>query len=221
MTREVLIFGNGQIAQVAHYYLTVEGARRVVAFTVDRQYRDAETMLGLPVVDFEEVQELYSPATHDMFIAVSFRQVNKLRETKFNEAQAKGYSLTSHVSPKAIVWSGFEVMPNTIIMEANVIQPYVRVGRNVTMWSGNHVGHHTSIGDHCFIASHAVISGSVTIREGSFVGVNVTIRDNVRIGARNVLGAGALILSDTPDNAVFMGQPTEMSKVPSNRLRSI
>jgi acetyltransferase-like isoleucine patch superfamily enzyme len=51
--------------------------------------------------------------------------------------------------------------------------------------------------------------------------VNVTIRDNIRIGARNVLGAGALILSDTPDNAVFMGQATEMSRVPSNRLRSI
>ena len=106
-------------------------------------------------------------------------------------------------------------------MEANVIQPYVSVGRNVTMWSGNHVGHHTSIGDHCFIASHAVISGSVTIGEGSFIGVNVTIRDNVRIGKRNVLGAGAVILADTPDNAVFMSDATEMSKVPSNRLRSI
>jgi sugar O-acyltransferase (sialic acid O-acetyltransferase NeuD family) len=221
MTREVVIFGIGQIAEVAHYYLTAEGGRQVVAFTVDRQYRRAETMLGLPVVNFEEVQDLYSPRAYDMFIAVSFRQVNKLREAKFNEAQAKGYFMTSHVSPRAIVWSGFEVMPNTIIMESNVIQPYVRVGRNVTMWSGNHVGHHTSIGDHCFIASHAVISGSVTIGEGSFIGVNVTIRDNVRIGARNVLGAGALILSDTPDNAVFMGQPTEMSKVPSNRLRSI
>jgi len=218
---DVVIFGTGQIAEVAHYYLTQEGGRKVAAFTVDRKYITAETLCGLPVVDFENVQETHPPQAYEMFIAVSFRQVNKLRESKFNEAQAKGYSLASHISPRAVVWSGFKANPNTIVMESNVIQPYVRVGRNVTMWSGNHIGHHTTIGDHCFIASHAVISGSVTIGEGSFVGVNVTIRDNVRIGARNVLGAGALILSDTPDNAVFMGQATEMSSVPSNRLRSI
>jgi sugar O-acyltransferase (sialic acid O-acetyltransferase NeuD family) len=221
MSREVVIFGIGQIAEVAHYFLTQDGGRTVAAFAVDQQFRNTETMLGLPVVDFEVVQETHPPQAYDMFIAVSFRQVQKLREAKFNEAQAKGYALTSHVSPRAIVWSGFKANPNTIIMEANVIQPYVSVGRNVTMWSGNHVGHHTSIGNHCFIASHAVISGNVTIGKGSFIGVNVTIRDNVRIGSRNVLGAGAVILGDTPDNAVFMSDATEMSKVPSNRLRSI
>ena len=219
--RDLVIFGTGQIAEVAHYYLTQEGGRNVAAFTVDQAYVTAEKACGLPVVAFENVQDIYSPQTHDMFIAVSFRQVNKLREAKFNEARAKGYALTSHVSPRAAVWSGFKANPNTIVMENNVIQPYVTVGQNVTMWSGNHVGHHTTIGGHCFIASNAVISGNVTIGEGTFVGVNVTIRDNIRIGARNVLGAGALILSDTPDNAVFMGQATEMSRVPSNRLRSI
>src|SRR5260370_36075042 len=121
MTREVVIFGDGQIAEVAHYYLTEEGGRTVAAFTVDRQFRRAETMLGLPVVDFEDVQQAYSPEAYDMFIAVSFRQVNKLREATFNEAQAKSYSLTSNVSPRQIVWSGFESNPNTIIIEANVI----------------------------------------------------------------------------------------------------
>jgi acetyltransferase-like isoleucine patch superfamily enzyme len=66
-----------------------------------------------------------------------------------------------------------------------------------------------------------VISGSVTIGEGSFVGVNATIRDNVTVGSHNVLGAGTLILANTPDDAVFMGEATPMSKVPSHRLRSI
>jgi sugar O-acyltransferase (sialic acid O-acetyltransferase NeuD family) len=172
-------------------------------------------------VPFEELEANYPPDSHELFVAMSFRQVNKARESKVREAEAKGYTLASHVSPQATVWSQFKVNPNTIIMENNVIQPFVTIGRNVIMWSGNHVGHHSSIADHCFIASHAVISGSVHIGEGTFVGVNATIRDNVRIGARNVLGAGTLILADTPDNAVFIGPATEMSRVPSNRLRSI
>ena len=77
--RDLVIFGTGQIAEVAHYYLTQEGGRNVAAFTVDQAYVTAEKACGLPVVAFENVQDIYSPQTHDMFIAVIFRQLNKLR----------------------------------------------------------------------------------------------------------------------------------------------
>jgi len=219
--KDLVIFGIGQVGEVIHYYLTQEAGRRVVAFSVDAAYRSADRLFDLPVVPFEELEGRYPPDSHELFVAMSSRQVNRARQSKVCEAEAKGYGLASHVSPRAAVWSGFMLNPNTIIMENNVIQPFATVGRNVTMWSGNHVGHHSAIGDHCFVASHAVISGGVSVGEGTFVGVNATIRDNVRIGARNVLGAGTLILNDTPDNAVFMGPATEMSRVPSNRLRSI
>jgi sugar O-acyltransferase (sialic acid O-acetyltransferase NeuD family) len=219
--RNVVIFGMGQIAEVIHYYLTQEANRNVVAFTVDGQFRTADSHLGLPVVDFADVEQRYPPDSHEMFVAMSYKRVNKFRQAKVEEAEVKGYSLASHVSPRATVWSGFVANPNTIIMEHNVIQPFAKVGRNVIMWSGNHVGHHSTVNDHCFIASHAVISGSVTIGEGSFVGVNATIRDNVTVGHHNVLGASTLILANTPDDAVFMGEATTMSKVPSHRLRSI
>jgi sugar O-acyltransferase (sialic acid O-acetyltransferase NeuD family) len=192
-----------------------------VAFTVDAEFRTADTVFDLPVVNFEEVERLYPPATHEMFVAVSFKGVNKAREAKVAEAEAKGYILTSHVSPRASVWSRLAVNPNTIIMENNVIQPFVTIGRNVIMWSGNHIGHHTRIGDNCFIASHAVISGNCEIGAGTFIGVNATLRDNIQIGSRNVIGAGTLILQSSPDNAVFVGPATEISKIPSNRLRSI
>jgi sugar O-acyltransferase (sialic acid O-acetyltransferase NeuD family) len=219
--KDLVIFGIGQIGEVIHYYFTHEAGRRVVAFSVDDAYRNVDSLFDLPVVAFEELETKYPPDSHELFVAMGYGQVNKAREGKVREAEAKGYTLASHISPLAAAWSGFRLKPNTIIMENNVIQPFVTIGRNVTLWSGNHVGHHTSIGDHCFVASHAVISGNVQIGEGTFVGVNATIRDKVRIGAHNVLGAGTLILGDTPDNAVFMGAATEMSRVPSNRLRSL
>ena len=219
--RDVVIFGVGQIAEVVHYYLTQEGGRNVVAFTVDEQYRSTDSLFGVPVVDFATVEKRYPPESHEMFVAMSFKKVNKLRQAKVEEAEAKGYTLASHVSPNATVWTGFQANPNTIVMENNVIQPFAKIGRNVIVWSGNHIGHHSTIEDHCFIASHVVVSGSVTIGEGSFVGVNSTIRDNVKVGSHNVLGAGTLILADTPNDGVFMGEATAMSKVPSHRLRSI
>ncbi len=218
--RDLIIFGAGQIAEVAQYYFAREAGRRVVAFCVDRSFRTADQVLGVPVVDFEDLEQTYGPADHEVFVAMSFRKVNVLREQKVAEVEAKGYALASHVSPRAVVWPDFVLQPNTLIMEQNVVQPFVTVGRNVIMWSGNHVGHHSRIGDNCFIASHAVISGNCEVGAGTFVGVNATLRDNIRIGARNVIGAGALILASTEDNAVFSVAATPQSPVPSNRLRN-
>src|SRR5215467_10771135 len=133
--RDVVIFGMGQVAEVIWHYLTEEGGRNVVGFTVDAEFKTADEVFGLPVVDFETVTERFPPDTHDMFVAVSFKGVNKAREAKVAEAEAKGYRLASHVSPNATVWSKLQVQPNTIIMENNVIQPFVTIGRNVIMWS--------------------------------------------------------------------------------------
>src|SRR6267143_957085 len=95
--KDLVIFGMGQIADVIHYYFTEEAGRRVVAFTVDSAYRTTEEHLGLPVVPFEELTASCPPDTHELFVAMSFRQVNKAREAKVREAETKGYTLASHV----------------------------------------------------------------------------------------------------------------------------
>jgi sugar O-acyltransferase (sialic acid O-acetyltransferase NeuD family) len=220
-SRDVVVFGVGQVAEVMQYYIDHESDRRVVAFTVDGSYVKESTHLGLPVVAFEEVERSFPPASVQMFVAVSFRGINKQRAQKVQEAEQKGYSLIGHVSPKAVVWSGFELKPNTFIMENNVLQPYVRIGRDTILWSGNHIGHHSTIGDHCFIASHVVVSGSVTVGDGTFIGVNATLRDNITIGRDNVIGAGALILKDTNDEDVFIGPSGTLLPKKSSELSGI
>ena len=56
--KDLVIFGTGQVAEVIHYYFTEEGGRKVAAFTVDAKYRTTEELLGLPVVPFEELDDL-------------------------------------------------------------------------------------------------------------------------------------------------------------------
>ena len=217
----VVIFGAGEIAEIAHFYLTHDSLFSPVAFTVDDNYLTVSTMCGLPVVAFEEVQNNFPPAGQSMFVAVSYAKVNEFRALKCAEAKAKGYRLVSYVSSKATVWPGLEVGENCFIFEDNTIQPFVTIGNNVTMWSGNHVGHHTRISDNCFITSHVVISGGVLVGRNCFIGVNATIRDHVTIGNHCVIGAGSLIQQDAEPYGVYTQAPAERSKVPSNRLRRI
>jgi sugar O-acyltransferase (sialic acid O-acetyltransferase NeuD family) len=218
---QVVIFGVGQIADVAHFYLTHDSPHTVAAFTVDREFVREGSHLGLPVAPFDELPEQYPPGEFRMLVPLSYRGVNRVREAKYLEARQAGYGFVSYVSSRAVTWPGLCAGENCFILEQNVIQPFVEIGDNVILWSGNHIGHHSKIGDHCFLASHVVVSGNVAIGRRCFVGVNATIRDGIRIADDGVIGAGSLILRDTEERGVYTGAPARLLPTRSDELRQI
>jgi sugar O-acyltransferase (sialic acid O-acetyltransferase NeuD family) len=219
--KKLVIFGSGDIAQLAHYYFSKDSDYDLVAFTVDRSYIQQSSFCGLPVVAFDEITQLYPPDRVDLFVALSYSKINAVRKQKYLAAKAMGYRLTSYISSKASVLNEGRIGENCFIFEDNTIQPFVTIGNNVTLWSGNHIGHHSTVGDHTFIASHVVVSGGVQIGEQCFIGVNATLRDHIKIGARCVLGAGTLLLTDAEPDGLYVGAATERSTVPSSRLKKI
>lgn len=221
MKKPLVIFGSGDLAQLAHYYFSTDSNYEVVAFTVDANYIKESEFCGLPVVAFEDVANNYPPDSYDFFVALSYSKLNAVRKEKFLAVKEIGYKLVSFISSRATVLNEGRIGENCFIFEDNTIQPFVTIGDNVTLWSGNHIGHHSVIHDHTFIASHVVISGWVEVGEQCFVGVNVTLRDHIKIGDRCVVGAGALLLADAAPEGVYIGSATERSKVPSTRLRGI
>lgn len=214
---KIIIFGVGQISEIAYYYLTHDSEHEVVAFTVDKDYINANTFHELPVEDFDRIEKKYPTNEYKMFLPISYKKVNSFRAEKYYEAKSKGYDFISYISSNATYYDT-PVGENCLILEDNVIQPFTKIGDNCILWSGNHIGHHSVIGDHCFISSHVVVSGSVNIGDYSFIGVNATISDNVTLGEKCVIGANALIMKNTEDNSVYKTKQAEKSKVSSDRL---
>lgn len=221
MKKPLIIFGTGDIAQLAHYYFSTDSDYMVVAFTADAAYVTANEFCGLPVVPFEELAHRYTAEQHELFIALSYSKLNQIRKEKYLACKKMGFRIASYISSRATVLNGGKIGENCFILEDNTIQPFVCIGHNVTLWSGNHIGHHSTIQDHCFVASHVVVSGGVEIGESSFIGVNATLRDHIKIGEKCVIGAGALILADAEPEGVYIGHATERAKVPSTRLRNL
>lgn len=221
MKTPLVIFGAGDIAELADYYFQNDSAYEVAAFTVDAKFMAESTFKGRPLIAFEEVATQFPPASHHLFVALSYTQINRLRREKYEAAKAKEYTIASYVSSRATMLNDGRVGENCFLLEDNTVQPFVTIGDNVTLWSGNHIGHHSQVGEHTFIASHVVVSGGVRIGTECFIGVNATIRDHVSIGDRCVIGAGALVLSDVDAEGVLMAEATQRSRVPSSRLRRI
>jgi sugar O-acyltransferase (sialic acid O-acetyltransferase NeuD family) len=208
-SEKLVIVGAGESAEIAFEYFTHDSPFEVVAFSVERQFKQQSELCGLPVVPFEELADRFPPKAFTAFVAISSTHLNRLRKRLYLETKAKGFRLASYVSSKAFVWRNVVIGENTFIFENNVLQHHVRVGNNVVLWSGNHVGHRTVVHDHVFVSSHAVISGFCEIGEASFLGVNCCFADKVKVGRECVIGMGAVVVKDAERGKVYVGNPAK------------
>jgi len=217
--QKIVIFGTGDIAQIANYYFDIDSEYEVVAFTVDPGYLSMNEYEGKPLVAFDSLKEKYPPAHFKMFIALSYASMNRLREKKFYEAIEMGYELVSYISTRCTNLSQFPPGKNCFIFEDNTIQPFVKIGDNVTLWSGNHIGHHSIIENHNFISSHVVISGHCIIKSNCFLGVNSTIHNNITIEKESLVAAGAIISKNTIEKGIYLPAKTILFEKRSDEIK--
>lgn len=215
----VIVFGNGQPAEMNCFYLTHDSRYEVAAFTVDRAYIKESSLFGLPVVPFESIESIYPPDEYKMSLLISYRNMNRLKVEKYDQAKAKGYELVSYISSRASTWPGLVLGDNCFIYDNSVICPFAEIGNNVFIGPGSLISHHCVIKDHCFIGPNAVILGSTTVEPYCVIGANSTIRDGGVVIAREcIIGTGVSIIKDTRERGVYINKPAELLGKPSNEL---
>ncbi len=217
---DIVVFGAGQIAELAHYYFNEAKQFQIKAFVVDDEFYKDATFQGLPVVRRSQLEEKYPPARYKAFVALSYSDMNQDRRNAYLNLKAAGYSFVSYVSPYCRNFAA-RIGENCFILEDNTLQPFAVIGNNVVLWSGNHIGHHSSIGDHCFLTSHVVVSGGVTIGEGCFIGVNATLRDHITLGNYSFISAGALITGNVAEREVWKGHKAVVSAKTTSDIKKI
>jgi len=216
---EIIIFGINDTAQLAHYYINNDSNNNVVAFTVDVDYiPENKQFLGLPVVDFETIEEHYSPDEYQFFAPMTAAGMNKARESIYLRAKEKAYRFISYISSKATVLTD-DIGENCFILEDNTLQPFTHIGDNVVLWSGNHLGHHSSIDSHSFVSSHVVISGHCTVGKYCYLGVNCTLRDGLTIAEGSFIAIGATVTRDTEAWGAYLGSPARSMKKKSTDIK--
>lgn len=214
----VIIFGNGQTAELALARFQRDTDHVVVGFTVDRSFINSPELHGLPVVPFDEVTDHWPPEAHAMHIAVGPTKVNRVRAERFQTAQERGYALISLISPRADVWPGVEIGANCVIADGCSILPFSRIGDNVHLSTGCTVAHHCTIEDHCFLAPAVVVAGSVHVEPYVFLGTAAVLRDGIVVGASSFIGAGVVLNGNTKPASVYAAPAATRLPISSDRL---
>lgn len=219
--RKLVIVGDSAFAEIAYEYFTHDSHYDVAAFAVEQAFLKRDRLFDRPVVPLEGLAERFSPQTHDVYVAIVYSQLNRLRTRLMQHAKQAGYALASYVSPAAFIWRNVAMGEHCFIFENNVVQPFVTLGSNVVLWSGNHIGHHSRIRDNVFVSSHVVVSGFCDIGENCFLGVNSSFANNIAVGKDCWIGPGVVIAKNIGNGEIHRAPESELAKVSAPRFFKI
>lgn len=217
---KVIIYGIEELAELAHYYLTIDSEHEIVAFCIEKESLPKEKYFkSLPVVEFESVEQLYPIEEYQFFAPVTGAKMNTIKERVYNSIKDKGYNMISYVSSDNVVFDNSSIGENCFIQAGNVIHPFTKIGNNVSLWSVNLVGINSEVKDHVTFASHVAVAADCIIGENVYLGTNCTIRDGIKIAKGTLVGIATVIVKNTEEWGVYMGNPAR--RIGKNISKSI
>jgi sugar O-acyltransferase (sialic acid O-acetyltransferase NeuD family) len=216
---QLVIYGNGQVAELALTRFVSDTRHRVLGFTVDAAFIRQPVLHGLPVVPFEDVERQFPPDRVRMFVAVGPTQCNRIRAERFEQARRRGYRFASYVSSRAFVADGAVVGENAAIGEGVIVHPFVRIGDNVHVGTASVISHHCVLGDHSFLSVGCLLAGNVKVGARSFLGARATVRDHVTIGEASVVGTGVTVLRNVATSSVLVAAEPVLLPVDSASVK--
>lgn len=205
--RKLIIFGNGELAEISAYYFKNE--YEISFFCIDDEYFKESNFNGIPLIKYSDLDN-YKNTEYDIFVAISYKNMNLIREKKFLEIQSRGYKMPTFIHKHSYVSKNAIIGNNCLILENQTIQKNVKISDNVILWSGNHIGHSSTIDSHTYFSSHVVLSGNCKIGSRCFFGVNSTVKDFTIIEDDCFIGMASSVTRNLKKGSVTMNNTTKI-----------
>ncbi|WP_245987713.1 acetyltransferase [Cohnella lupini] len=111
---------------------------------------------------------------------------------------------SAYVSSSAVIGDGAQILFNaTVGVDCNI-------GRCTIINSGSIVEHDCNVGNGVHIAPGVRMAGCVEIKDYATIYTGATIIPRVKVGKYSIVGAGAVVTKDVPDNVVVVGSPARI-----------
>lgn len=133
--------------------------------------------------------------------------------------------LHARIEPGAIIREQVEIGDNAVVMMGAIINIGARVGAGTMIDMGAVLGGRAIVGARCHVGAGAVLAGvvepasatPVVVEDDVLIGANAVVIEGCRVGRGAVVAAGAVVVSDVPENAVVAGVPARVIKVKDER----
>ncbi|WP_312422669.1 acetyltransferase [Epilithonimonas sp.] len=142
--------------------------------------------------------------SENVFLAVGNNINRKKIASKFTAPKLNLIHPSAVVSKRTIFGYGNAVMAGVVINSS------VKIGNHCIINTSASIDHDCEIDDFVHISPNVSLAGNVRVMEGAHVGIGATVKQDITIGKWSVVGAGAVVVNNVPDNAVVVGNPARM-----------
>src|SRR5690606_12803528 len=139
---------------------------------------------------------------------------NSIRTKLLEQIRTFGYDTPSFIHDTVIIDSSVTLEPPIYILPGTQIMPYTHISKDVMISMGVKIAHHTTIKRGCFFSQGTNVGASILIEDLAYIGIGATLMTGVKkIGVNSLVGAGAVVIRDVPDDAVVAGVPAKVLKI--------
>jgi sugar O-acyltransferase (sialic acid O-acetyltransferase NeuD family) len=135
---------------------------------------------------------------------------NRTRLAKLKLLRENGFVVETLMHPGAYVSRHAVVEPGSVVFAGVVVNAFVQVGEGCILNTLCSVDHDCRLGAGVHISPGAHLAGGVHVGDGSWIGIGASVRQLIGIGADVVVGAGAAVVGEVPDNVMVVGVPARI-----------
>ena len=216
---KVIIYGINHQAQQLKVLLEHDGQVEVCAFVVDEDYKKSDSLLGIPVYDFETIELNFSPKKYQVVLSFGYKNMVKNREQKYYACKNKGYTLYTYLSKDACIYSD-AIGEGTIVYPNCYIAPHTRIGKGCFLENGVSIAHDSKLDDFIFCAPRVNICGDNVIQSNCFLGAGCIVAGDITLQKRSLVAAGAVCLRDALEGTICFQPKTVYTrdKIPEDLI---
>ena len=133
----------------------------------------------------------------------------RIRLAKQLELENIGFSFPKLFHPNAIISRFSTIGAGSVFMANAVINPFVTVGKACIINTSATVDHDCLLADGVHISPGVNIAGAVSVGECSWIGIGSAVKQCLQIGSDAMVGAGAAVVSDIPNDLTVVGVPAK------------
>lgn len=137
---------------------------------------------------------------------------NQVRLAKQHDLVSKGFTLATVIHPRAAVSATAFVDAGSVVMAGAVINADAAIGPACIINTNAVVEHDCKLAAAVHISPGVCLAGGVEVGEASWLGIGTSVIQLKRIGKNVMVGAGAAVVMDLPDNVKAVGVPAKIIK---------
>lgn len=142
----------------------------------------------------------------DVFVAIGN---NAVRKRLTFTARDVGFHIPVIRHPASITADDCSIGEGSVMMAGAILNPGTKLGRGCVINTGASVDHDCVLADFVHIAPGAHLAGTVSIKETTWIGIGAVVCENKTVGRNVMVAAGAVVITNVPDNMTVMGVPAK------------